>query len=84
MFDNNDEYRERRKQYEEDQEQMKRFDNLDYEMLAHRGYNAYGDECNWLNYQGNSMPAWDELPQKTKNNWIAATKAIVAELVIPF
>lgn len=58
--------------------------NIDYAMLAERGYNAYGDECNWLNYQGSSMPTWDELPQRIKNNWIAAAKAIAAEFVIPF
>lgn len=39
-------------------------------------YNAYGQTTDFKNYQGLPMPAYDELPDKIKLAWIAATKSV--------
>ena len=41
------------------------------------GYDAYGDNADWKNYQGKPMPTWDELPENIKESWRVSTKAIM-------
>lgn len=41
---------------------------------AQAAYQAYGQITDFKNYQGLPMPAWDDLPPKIKEAWIAATK----------
>lgn len=42
--------------------------------VAMRCYGAYAEVTDWKNYQGNPMPQWEELPDKTQEAWIAASK----------
>lgn len=40
-------------------------------------YNEYGNSAEWKNFQGNSMPIWQELPITTRKHWLeVARKAI--------
>lgn len=41
---------------------------------AHLAYNAYGDFVEWKNYAGLPMPKWEDLPEKIRQAWVAATK----------
>jgi len=41
-------------------------------LLAMAMYNAYGETTNFKNFQGNPMPAWEELPESIQKAWIAA------------
>lgn len=41
--------------------------------LARETYCAYGSATGWKNYQGNDMPAWDDLGQPIQDAWIAAS-----------
>lgn len=45
--------------------------------LAHVGYEAYGESTGHKNYQGQPMPGWNELPDRTQLAWIEATGAIL-------
>jgi len=38
-------------------------------------YHAYGEVTSFKNYRGESMPPWDELPEKIKHAWKAAALA---------
>lgn len=49
--------------------------------LARVGYEAYGAEAGWKNYQGLPMPRWDELPEGIRLSWKAAARAIAREVV---
>jgi hypothetical protein len=44
--------------------------------LAEIGYRAYGDEAEWVNHAGNTMPSWVELPAPQRSAWQAAAAAI--------
>ncbi|MEV0822520.1 hypothetical protein [Nonomuraea rubra] len=44
--------------------------------LAEIGYRAYGDEAEWVNFAGNAMPSWAELPPAQRASWQAAAAAI--------
>lgn len=50
---------------------------------AQIAYLAYGQTTDFKNFQGNPMPAWQELPEKIQEAWGAAVKA-VADNVIHF
>lgn len=39
-------------------------------------YEAYGKTTDFKNYQGLPMPTYDDLPEKIKLAWEAATKAV--------
>lgn len=47
--------------------------------LARVAYAAYGNSTGHLNYQGNPMPTWDELPERIRTAWIAAARAVCDE-----
>jgi hypothetical protein len=49
------------------------------EDLAKAAYHAYGKTTDFKNYQGNPMPAWDDLPPKIQEAWVNASKAILKE-----
>lgn len=47
---------------------------MDYEQLATEAYVVYGVTVDNKNYQGLPMPAWEALPEKIRNAWIATAK----------
>jgi hypothetical protein len=49
------------------------FNPKDYS-LAQVMYQAYGETTDFKNFQGNPMPAWEELPEGIQKAWIAAAK----------
>jgi hypothetical protein len=42
---------------------------------AREAYRAYGQTTDFKNYQGNPMPAWDDLTEKIREAWVAASTA---------
>lgn len=44
----------------------------DMTQVAKEAYTSYGEVTGFLNYQGLSMPRWDELPEKIQEAWVAA------------
>ena len=42
------------------------------------GYEAYGEQQSWLNYQGLPMPTWSEVPEDIKQAWEVAAAAVLA------
>ena len=54
---------------------------MNFEAVARKGYEAYGDFVDWRNFAGLMLPQWHELPEKERNAWITASCAIAAELV---
>lgn len=53
---------------------------FDYTYLGKVGYDAYGADADWKNYQGKPMPKWEELPADIRRKWTVAAKAITAAL----
>lgn len=51
-------------------------DDDDPEREAKIAYQAYGDTTDWKNYLGLPMPVWTELPDKIREAWVAAAKAL--------
>ena len=52
------------------------------EDLARRAYEAYGVVTGGKNYQGNPMPAWEDLGDKIQQAWRAAANAVAHELPV--
>lgn len=49
--------------------------NMDSDtVLAMEMYQAYGKSTDFKNFQGNPMPAWQDLPEGIQKAWIAAGK----------
>jgi hypothetical protein len=44
--------------------------------LAARFYNAYGDDANWLTFDGKPMPRWHDLQPDTRRHWCAGMAEI--------
>lgn len=53
-------------------------------MFAKKGYESYGKKTEWKNFAGNPMPTWDELPNSTKDAWVAAASTIATLAVATF
>jgi len=51
------------------------------EELAKKAYEAYGQFTNNKNFLGEEMPKWEDLPDKIRGAWAAATKEITKEIV---
>ena len=51
-----------------------------YLKLARIGYQAYGEEAKWKNWQGLPMPNWEDLPENIKIYWTKAAKSIAEEV----
>lgn len=47
---------------------------LDITRLA---YKAYGDTVEWMNFRGDPMPTFDELPPRIREAWVASTCAAI-------
>jgi hypothetical protein len=45
--------------------------------LGLAGYLAYAEHVGWRYYEGSAMPVWSELPERTREAWIEAARAIV-------
>ena len=39
-------------------------------------YTAYGRKVNFKNYRGEPMPSFDDLPEETRQAWIAAAGVV--------
>jgi hypothetical protein len=46
------------------------------ESRARIAYTAYGRVTNFKNFQGDPMPAFDDLPERIRNAWINAARSI--------
>lgn len=42
------------------------------EAFAEVLFNAYGDHCNWLAWDGRPMPRWDGVNDAVRSHWVAA------------
>ncbi len=51
-------------------------DVMTTELLASQMYAAYGNHANWTNFTGGPMPRWQDLPQATREHWIAVAQYI--------
>lgn len=40
------------------------------------GYEAYGEYVSWQTFDGQQMPTWDGLSDRTRNAWAACALAI--------
>lgn len=49
------------------------------EDMAKRAYDAYGAVTDFKNYQGLPMPKWEDLTDKIRAAWIAATRQVVKD-----
>ena len=47
------------------------------DQMAQRAYIAYGESTGGLNFRGEPMPLWLDLPEKIRQAWRAAVKAVV-------
>jgi hypothetical protein len=45
--------------------------------LAKHAYDAYGGAVGWLNYRGDPMPKWEDLPVAIRTAWRISTQAVV-------
>lgn len=52
-------------------------------ILAQTAYAAYGETTGWKNFQGNPMPAWEQLGEPIQKAWIAAAQAVYSYLMGP-
>jgi hypothetical protein len=53
------------------------------EELAKAAYDAYGQAVGGLNYLGNPMPAWEDLPMRISMAWEVAAIAVKNAVNIP-
>lgn len=54
-----------------------RLSDEEIDRLAQTAYDAYGLVVNYKNYQGNPMPAFDDLGELIQDAWREATVAVV-------
>lgn len=48
--------------------------------LARSAYDAYGRAVGYKNFQGKPMPEWDQLGEKVKAGWRAASHSVAHEV----
>lgn len=51
--------------------------------MAKLAYAAYGKTTDFKNFQGNPMPAWDDLGDTIQAAWVSAANAIAGYLMGP-
>lgn len=44
--------------------------------LARVGYEAYGEERDWIAVNGDPMPEWDDLGEPIQSGWLAVAVAM--------
>jgi len=49
---------------------------INFDDLAKSAYIQYGLVTDFKNYQGLTMPQWEELPDTIKSAWLASTKYV--------
>lgn len=49
----------------------------DWTKIAKAGYDAYAIATGGRTYDGKQMPLWEELPERIRDAWRAATRAAV-------
>ena len=50
--------------------------------LAKIAYAAYGGTTNHLNFRGEPMPSWENLPLKIQEAWMAAANAVSIATIV--
>ncbi|MGW6296700.1 hypothetical protein [Streptomyces sp. NPDC055058] len=50
-------------------------------VLARKAYAAYGGATGGKNFRGEPMPAWTDLPPKTRTAWEVAAEAVAREVL---
>jgi hypothetical protein len=48
-------------------------------LYARMGYDAYALSTGGKTFDGRSMPSWDDLPERIRDAWRAATDAVLKE-----
>lgn len=48
--------------------------------LARKAYAAYGEATGFRNFQGDDMPAFDDLSRVAKDAWMSAAMRVVEEV----
>lgn len=51
--------------------------------LAKVAYNAYGDSRNWVVFNGDPMPSWEDQRPELQDAWRAAAAAVHTALAWP-
>jgi hypothetical protein len=51
--------------------------SIEREPLAKLAYQAYGKVTDGKNYQGQPMPAWEDLPEEIREAWAAAVTEVL-------
>jgi hypothetical protein len=51
--------------------------------LAEAGYRGYAESTGGKTFDGRDMPAWEDLPDRTVQAWVAAASAIEQALLTP-
>lgn len=49
--------------------------------VARAGYEGYGNWTDWKTFDGRDMPRWDDLPDRTRLAWVAASGAIFKKII---
>jgi hypothetical protein len=52
-------------------------------LMAKLAYDAYGHTTGFKNFQGNPMPAWDDLGDTIQAAWVSAAGAVHLYLMGP-
>lgn len=55
--------------------------SAEVQYFAKGAYQAYGAVTDWKNFQGNPMPAYEDLPDQIKQAWEAASQYVVDEVI---
>ena len=53
---------------------------FDYDRLAEAGWEAYSEQAGGKTFDGQPLPTWQELGSERQECWIAAARAVVANL----
>jgi hypothetical protein len=60
---------------------MTKNDKIEAESTAELAYKAYGEEVGGVNFRGEPMPEFHELPEKIKSGWQAAATALLSVFI---
>lgn len=50
---------------------------MDWKKVAEEAFNAYGDDAEWLTFDGRKMPDWNSVGEVVQSHWTAAVIAAV-------
>jgi hypothetical protein len=52
---------------------------IDWQAIAEKAYEAYGNTVGWKNFAGQAMPPFKDLPPTIQTAWEAACRAITRD-----